>query len=105
MHASLDASPSVFQPKSAASRLAETQPSDDFGNDLVAEIKHLRAFAISLTGSISVGDDLVQETLLRAWSKSAQFRVGTNLTAWLLTILRNIFLLQLSQARPRGGGR
>ena len=63
----------------------------DFGDNLAAEIKHLRAFAISLSGSVSAGDDLVQETLLRAWSKSDQFRVGTNLRAWLLTILRNAF--------------
>jgi RNA polymerase sigma-70 factor (ECF subfamily) len=91
LNASLEHSPIVFQSKIAASRMAGALPSDDFGNDLIAEIKHLRAFAISLSGSISVGDDLVQETLLRAWSKSHQFRVGTNLTAWLLTILRNIF--------------
>lgn len=63
----------------------------DFGGDLVAEIRNLRAFAISLSGSASAGDDLVQETLLRAWSKSDQFRVGSNLRAWLLTILRNVF--------------
>ena len=70
-------------------------PSDDFGDDLIAEIKHLRAFAISLSGSVSASDDLMQETLLRAWSKSAQFRDGTNLRAWLLTILRNIFYSSL----------
>jgi RNA polymerase sigma-70 factor (ECF subfamily) len=71
--------------------MAGVLPSDDFGDNLIAEIKHLRAFAISLSGSVAASDDLVQETLLRAWSKSDQFRVGTNLRAWLLTILRNIF--------------
>jgi RNA polymerase sigma-70 factor (ECF subfamily) len=71
--------------------MAEALPSDDFRNDLIAELRYLRTFAISLSGSVSVGDDLMQETLLRAWSKSDQFRVGTNLRAWLLTILRNIF--------------
>jgi len=71
--------------------MAGALPSDDFRDDLIAEIKHLRAFAISLSGSVSASDDLVQETLLRAWSKSDQFRDGTNLRAWLLTILRNTF--------------
>ena len=91
MHASLEHSPIVFQSRSAASRMAEALPSDDFRDRLIAEIKHLRAFAISLSGSVSAADDLVQETLLRAWRKSEQFRVGTNLRAWLLTILRNTF--------------
>ena len=91
MHASLEDSTIAFQSRSAASRMAETRPSDVFGDGLIAEIKHLRAFAISLSGSITAADDLVQETLLRAWSKSDQFRVGTNLRAWLLTILRNAF--------------
>ncbi len=75
--------------------MAGALPSDDFGDDLIAEIKHLRAFAISLSGSVSASEDLMQETLLRAWSKSAQFRDGTNLRAWLLTILRNIFYSSL----------
>jgi RNA polymerase sigma-70 factor (ECF subfamily) len=91
MDASLENSSIVFHSRSPASRVAGVLAPDGFGNDLIAEIKHLRAFAISLSGSVSAGDDLVQETLLRAWSKSNQFRVGTNLAAWLLTILRNIF--------------
>jgi len=66
-------------------------PSNRFKNDLVAEIKNLRAFAISLSGSVSLADDLVQETLLRAWSKSDKFQPGTSLRAWLFTILRNIY--------------
>ena len=76
MHASLEHSPIAFQSRSAASRMAEALPSDDFRDNLIAEIKHLRAFAISLSGSVSAADDLVQETLLRAWSKSDQFQVG-----------------------------
>ncbi len=91
MHTCLEHSSTVFQSGSATGRMAGALPPDDFRNNLIAEIKYLRAFAISLSGSVSAGDDLVQETLLRAWSKSDQFRVGTNLTAWLLTILRNVF--------------
>ena len=77
------------------SSMAGALPSDDFGDDLIVEIKHLRAFAVSLSGSASASDDLLQETFLRAWSKSTQFRDGTNLRAWLLTILRNIFYSSL----------
>src|SRR5271166_4769386 len=91
MHANWEQSSIAFQSRSAASRMATTLPSDDFRDDLISEIKNLRAFAVSLSGSVSAADDLVQETLLRAWSKSEQFRVGTNLKAWLLTILRNVF--------------
>ena len=58
---------------------------------LVAEIPYLRAFAISLSGSVTTADDLVQETLIKAWTKFDSFAVGTNLRAWLITILRNHF--------------
>jgi RNA polymerase sigma-70 factor (ECF subfamily) len=60
-----------------------------FRTALLAEIPHLRAFAVSLSGSFSLADDLVQETLLKAWSHAASFLPGTNLRAWLFTILRN----------------
>ena len=66
-------------------------PPASFKDGLVAEIMNLRAFAISLSGSASRADDLVQETLLRAWSKSDKFQPGTSLRAWLFTILRNIY--------------
>ena len=66
-------------------------PSTNFKDDLLAEIRNLRAFAISLSGSVSLADDLVQEALLRAWSNSEKFQPGTSLRAWLFTILRNIY--------------
>ena len=66
-------------------------PPASFKDELIAEITNLRAFAISLSGSASLADDLVQETLLRAWSKSDKFQPGTSLRAWLFTILRNIY--------------
>ncbi len=62
-----------------------------FKDDLVAEIPGLRAFAVSLCGSVTVADDLVQEALLRAWANSDKFQLGTSLRAWLFTILRNIY--------------
>jgi RNA polymerase sigma-70 factor, ECF subfamily len=65
-----------------------------FKDQLVAEIPGLRAFAVSLCGSVTVADDLVQEALLRAWANSDKFQIGTSLRAWLFTILRNIYYSQ-----------
>ncbi len=59
--------------------------------DLLQALKPLRAFAMSLTGSLDEADDLVQETILRALANAHQFRPGTSLNAWLFTILRNAF--------------
>ena len=70
-----------------------------FKEGLLAAIPNLRAFAISLCGTADKADDLVQETLVRAWDKQQSFQVGTNLRAWLFTILRNEFY---SQMRKRG---
>jgi RNA polymerase sigma-70 factor (ECF subfamily) len=58
---------------------------------LLAAVPSLRAFAISLCGQIDRADDLVQDTLLRALSNIDKFERGTNLNAWLFTILRNLF--------------
>jgi RNA polymerase sigma-70 factor (ECF subfamily) len=66
----------------------------NFRDGLVAEIPGLRAFAISLCGSVTTADDLVQEALLRAWSNSGKFQMGTSLRAWLFTILRNTYYSQ-----------
>ncbi|MFC0632359.1 sigma-70 family RNA polymerase sigma factor [Brevundimonas balnearis] len=58
-------------------------------NDVVEMIPPLRAFAWSLSRNASDADDLVQETLIKAWSNRDKFTPGTNLRAWLFTILRN----------------
>jgi len=60
-------------------------------DQLLAATPNLRAFAVSLTGSFDRADDLVQDTLLRALSHIDRFERGTNLNAWLFTILRNLF--------------
>jgi RNA polymerase sigma-70 factor, ECF subfamily len=65
-----------------------------FKDDLVAQIPGLRAFAVSLCGSVTLADDLVQEALLRAWSNSDKFQRGTSLRAWMFTILRNVYYSQ-----------
>jgi RNA polymerase sigma-70 factor, ECF subfamily len=71
---------------------ARTEPIDQaFFDGVLLSIPSLRAFAISLTRDADRVEDLVQETVLRAISKQEQFEVGTNLRAWLFTILRNQF--------------
>jgi RNA polymerase sigma-70 factor (ECF subfamily) len=60
-------------------------------DELVKWIPNLRAFALSLTQSAQHSDDLVQDTLVKALSNLDKFEMGTNLRAWLFTILRNSF--------------
>jgi len=67
-------------------------------DQLVAEIGSLRAFAVSLCGDKERADDLVQETLFKAWNHLDSFKEGTNLKAWLFTILRNTYF---SERRKR----
>jgi len=64
---------------------------DSLRDDILASVPSLRAFAISLSGNGDRADDLVQETLLRAIANIDSFQPGSNLPAWLFTILRNLF--------------
>ena len=68
-------------------------------DELLIHLPSLRAFAISLTRNSSAADDLVQETILRAWSSFESFVPGTILRAWLFTILRNVFYSDLRKHR------
>lgn len=70
------------------------EKSAEFTRGLLEAAPSLRAFAISLSGHSEKADDLVQETLMRAWANAANFETGTNLKAWLFTILRNQFTSQ-----------
>ncbi len=63
----------------------------EFRQGMLAAVPSLRAFAISLTGNLDRADDLVQETIMRALSNIERFQPGTNLRAWMFTILRNQF--------------
>ena len=67
--------------------------------DLIGAIPNLRAFAVSLCGNPDRADDLVQETLVKAWSNLTSFAEGTNLAAWLFTILRNIYYSEYRKRR------
>jgi RNA polymerase sigma-70 factor (ECF subfamily) len=68
-------------------------------HELITHLPRLRAFAISLCGNADLADDLVQETILKAWRHLDSFQEGTNLRAWLFTILRNFYFSQLRQRR------
>ena len=66
---------------------------------LLAAIPSLRAFAISLSGNVDRADDLVQGTLMRALANIDTFQPGTNMLAWLFTILRNLFHSEFRKRR------
>lgn len=66
---------------------------------LVTHLPALRAFAISLTRNVASADDLVQDTIVKAWTNIDKFAAGTNLQAWLFTILRNTFYSDLRKRR------
>ena len=74
----------------------------EFKDQLAGVIPHLRAFGRSLSGSRDLADDLVQETLLKAWAARKRFQAGTNMRAWTFIILRNLFLSQMRRARFKG---
>ena len=67
--------------------MSEADPRDE----IVQHLPALRAFAMSLARNSAQADDLVQDTIVKAWSKFDKFQEGTNLRAWLFTILRNTF--------------
>lgn len=74
----------------------------DFKRQLGDVIPHLRAFGRSLSGSRDLADDLVQETLMRAWAARDRFHGGTNMRAWTFIILRNLYLSQMRRQRFHG---
>ena len=63
----------------------------DFKSQFLKQVPALRGFARVLCGQSALADDLTQEALLRAWSSKETFNRGTNMRAWLFTILRNVF--------------
>lgn len=73
--------------------------SREFTRALLESAPSLRAFAISLSGHADRADDLVQDTLMRAWANAASFQEGSNIRAWLFTILRNSFASQYRKKR------
>ena len=67
---------------------------------IVELIPRLRRYARALSGDRTAADDLVQDTLERAWSKLHLYRRGTDLRAWLFTVMHNVYVNQRRAARP-----
>jgi RNA polymerase sigma-70 factor (ECF subfamily) len=74
----------------------------DFKRELTEVVPHLRAFARGLCGRPDMADDLVQETLLKAWAAQDRFEPGTSMRAWTFVILRNAYLTDMRRNRFRG---
>jgi RNA polymerase sigma-70 factor (ECF subfamily) len=72
-------------------------------DEMLEHLPSLRAFAMSLTRDRPQADDLVQETIMRAWANIDQFQVGTNMRAWMFTILRNCFYTQRRKQKREVG--
>ncbi len=77
------------------------QAGPEFKRELTAVIPHLRAFARGLCGRPDLADDLVQETLLKAWAAQDRFEPGTSMRAWTFVILRNAYLTDMRRNRFR----
>ncbi len=64
----------------------------DFNQLLITNTEFLKPFAVTLTRDNEVAKDLLQETMYRALANKEKYNVGTNIKAWLYTIMRNIFI-------------
>ncbi len=69
-------------------------------DSIVELIPRLRRYARALAGERAAADDLVQDTLERAWAKLHLYRRGTDLRAWLFTVMHNVYVNQRRAAKP-----
>lgn len=67
--------------------------------ELVEHLQAFRAFALSLTRNGAIADDMVQDTIVKAWTNIEKFQAGTNMRAWLFTILRNTYYSNRRKAK------
>jgi RNA polymerase sigma-70 factor (ECF subfamily) len=74
-------------------------PTANVTNEVLAGLPKLRKYAVSLCGGTERADDLVQETMLRALANITSFEPGSNMSAWLTTILRNFFYAEYRKRR------
>ncbi|WP_227272110.1 RNA polymerase sigma factor [Roseobacter weihaiensis] len=68
-------------------------------DEIIEHMQALRAFAISLTRNSATADDMVQDTVEKAWTNIDKFQAGTNMRAWLFTILRNTYYSSRRRAK------
>ncbi len=71
-----------------------------FSAEVEALVPRLRRYARALAGSREAADDLTQDTLERAWVKRELWQPGTNLRAWLFTVMHGVFVNGLRRVRP-----
>ena len=86
-------------PREAAARRADINNRLTFSDDILAEIPRLRRYAYVLLRDQVSADDLVQDSLERALSRQNLFQPGTNLRAWLFTIMHNLHVNSVIKAR------
>lgn len=72
---------------------------DDPRDEIIEHLGPMRAFALNLTRNSALADDMVQDALVKAWTKIETFEHGTNMRAWLFTILRNTYYSHHRKAR------
>lgn len=91
-------------PERIQTLMSEDKPlsDQDFKNELAETLPHLRAFARSLSGNPDTADDLVQDTLLKAWAARERFVAGSSMRAWTFVILRNTYFSQMRQNKFKG---
>lgn len=82
---------SILARLDAALGILQEGPDAEFQKLIIAVLPTLRRYAVSIARDHHLADDLVQDTLLRAWRSRASFAIGTNFEAWTFTILRNQF--------------
>lgn len=86
-------------PEAAPRPVRDAATEQSLKTDMLSTIPSLRAFAFSLCGNADRADDLVQETLMKAWINQNSFTQGTSMSAWLFTILRNVFYSEYRKRR------
>ena len=80
---------------------ATDEVQNEFQKQMLSVVPRLRAFALSLSAKSDYADDLVQETLMKAWNHQNDFQPGANMKAWLFTILRNEYFSQLRKKKRK----
>ncbi len=78
--------------KFASKYLNNIMSSFEFNQIVINNADYLKPFAITLTRDSETAKDLLQETMFRAFANKEKYNVGTNIKAWLYTIMRNIFI-------------
>ncbi len=78
------------------------KPEKQFTEMLTGHTSPLKAFAMKLTRNPAAAEDLTQDTMLKAFVNAEKFQTGTNIKAWLYTIMRNIFINNYRRAMKSG---